>query len=280
MPKANSGTFDYPGGKTTLAPWIIDHFPDHECYVEPFGGSASVLYQKPQSDIEVYNDLDSSLVNLFRTIRDRPDELREWLDATPYSREIHADFSAALSEDDYDDDLEWAGMFFYILQTSYSGKLRSPSFATQSAKGSTHYSRPEQWGRSVENLRNIGSRFDSVIVEHLDYTDCIERYDGEDTLFYLDPPYVTDSSHYAVEDGFDHSELVETLSTIEGRFILSYDVLPEGLEGYTTVTRERKWTVSSGDDETAGTEKLVMNYDPAESDAFNGVEQSGLKEWC
>ena len=67
--------FPYVGGKTILAEWIIDQLPSHTVYVEPFGGSASVLLNKPRSNVEVYNDLDGDVVQFFEVARERPDEL-------------------------------------------------------------------------------------------------------------------------------------------------------------------------------------------------------------
>ena len=76
----------YHGGKWNLASWIISHFPVHECYVEPFGGAASVLLQKSRSPLEVYNDLDGRVVSFFSVLRERPDELARLLSLTPYAR--------------------------------------------------------------------------------------------------------------------------------------------------------------------------------------------------
>lgn len=81
-----------------LAPWIISHFPEHRIYVEPFGGGGSVLLRKPRSYAEVYNDLDSEIVNLFRIVRERGDELARALRFTPYSREEYL-ATAETSED-------------------------------------------------------------------------------------------------------------------------------------------------------------------------------------
>ena len=82
----------YYGGKFRIAEWVISHFPPHRVYVEPFGGAASVLLQKNAALVEVYNDLDSHVVSLFRILRDpaRAEELRWLMELTPFSREEHA----------------------------------------------------------------------------------------------------------------------------------------------------------------------------------------------
>ena len=72
----------YHGGKWRLAPWIIQHLPPHRCYVEPFGGGASVL-RKPRAYAEVYNDLDDEIVNLFRVARDDGERLALACELTP-----------------------------------------------------------------------------------------------------------------------------------------------------------------------------------------------------
>src|SRR5690606_6650859 len=77
----------YPGSKWSMAEWIIDHMPPHQTYLEPFFGSGAVFFTKPPSALETINDIDGDVVNLFRVIRDRPDELARLVDWTPYSRE-------------------------------------------------------------------------------------------------------------------------------------------------------------------------------------------------
>lgn len=77
----------YPGSKWSLAEWIISHIPPHTTYLEPFFGSGAVFFNKEPSSLETINDLDGDVVNLFRVIRDRPDDLAHKVRWTPYSRE-------------------------------------------------------------------------------------------------------------------------------------------------------------------------------------------------
>lgn len=91
--------FRYLGGKTRIAPWIISHFPKHDCYGEPFGGSASVLMAKPQSPVEAYNELNGECVNYFRVLRnpEHAAELQRLLELTPYAQE---EYNAAFEPSD------------------------------------------------------------------------------------------------------------------------------------------------------------------------------------
>lgn len=79
-------TIPYPGGKGRIAKWIISNMPEHDTYIEVFGGSAGVLVSKPRSKYEIYNDVNGDLTHFFRVVRDRPDELASWLTSVPYSR--------------------------------------------------------------------------------------------------------------------------------------------------------------------------------------------------
>ncbi|AOC91124.1 Site-specific DNA-methyltransferase (adenine-specific) [Bacillus amyloliquefaciens] len=77
----------YPGSKWSMTDWIISHMPEHKTYVEPFFGSGALFFNKQPSTIETINDLDSSVVNLFKVIRDQPEELARLIEWTPLSRE-------------------------------------------------------------------------------------------------------------------------------------------------------------------------------------------------
>jgi DNA adenine methylase len=97
--KVKSPAFRYHGSKFRLAPWVIQHFPPHKTYVEPFGGAAGVLLRKQRSYSEVYNDLDSEVVNFFAVLREQKSRvaLIEMLELTPYSRH---EFQRAFEQSD------------------------------------------------------------------------------------------------------------------------------------------------------------------------------------
>lgn len=96
---ALSPALRYHGAKFRLAPWVMQFFPDHRVYVEPFGGAAGVLLQKTRAYAEVYNDLDDDIANFFRVLRDpaQADELMQQLQLTPYAR---SEFDLAYEETD------------------------------------------------------------------------------------------------------------------------------------------------------------------------------------
>jgi len=287
MPKKGSGTINYPGGKTTIAEWIIEHFPRHECYVEPFGGSASVLFNKPRSTVEVYNDAYGRVVNYFRMCRDRPDELREWVDALPYSRKLYEEYVADMrAGDEPDDPIERAGRFFFIQTTSFSAKPQGGGFRINTTARSPADEITHKFEQTKGQIDCVSKRFKEVIIENLDFKEVVGKYDGEDTLFYADPPYIGDrngNTYYMVGDDFGHDRFVDVVSGIDGFVIISYDELPPALsdlvesESWFVSERGRKYSSSMGSVED--TERLVTNFDPKSVEGFGGVNQSSVDDF-
>lgn len=271
--------FPYPGGKAYLAPWIIEHFPPHKCYVEVFGGGAAVLLTKEPSHTEVYNDLDGDLVQFFRVLREREEELVEWLDKVPYAREQHQEFK----EDFYsgerpDDPIERAGRFFYLRYSQYASKYRTPSgFA-----GAHQRNKARKLRNATEELHKFAERFRDVQIEKLDFEELIPRYDSEDTLFYCDPPYMDEGDDLYRHGEFDHERLVDLLEETEGKWAVSYQRLPERLEDYVVVEKGRSQFMNKQHDNdsrsTKATERLVMNYDLDETGKFQEGDQQTLSD--
>ncbi|WP_435182997.1 DNA adenine methylase [Halobellus sp. EA9] len=269
--------FPYPGGKAYLAPWIIEHFPPHKCYVEVFGGGAAVLLTKEPSHTEVYNDLDGDLVQFFRVLREREDELIEWLNKVPYAREQHQEFKEEFySGERPDDPIERAGRFFYLRYSQYASKYRTPSgFA-----GAHQRNKARKLRNATEKLHKFAERFRDVQIEKLDFEELITRYDSEDTFFYCDPPYMDEGDDLYRHGEFDHERLVDVLEETEGNWAVSYQRLPERLEDYFVVEKGRSQFMNKQHDNdsrsTEATERLVMNYDLNETGKFQEGEQQTL----
>lgn len=210
----------YYGGKWKLAPWIISHFPAHECYVEPFGGAASVLLRKPPAAVEVWNDLDGEVVNFFEVLRGHTDAFMHLVDLTPYSR---AEYEQSF--DEVDDPVERARRFYV---RSWQG------FGAHTGwRGSWRVVRDNKRGRSpvddwnnVEHLWTVARRLKSVFIEQADAFEIIHRYDAPATLFYVDPPYLPETRskkhRYPFElDEAQHAQLAAALHEAAGMVVLS-----------------------------------------------------------
>jgi len=270
--------FPYPGGKTPYVEQIVRHFPSHRRYVEPFGGSAAVLLNKPQSYVEVFNDLDDDLVHFFRVAREQREELQEWLRNTPYAESVYERWQEAYTAGERsDDDVERAGRWFYLRYTNYGGSPdRRAGFKRP---GKRNEARSFRGG--IDEIAAIVERFQEVTIANEDATDVLDRYDHAETLFYCDPPYyAADERYYPAAEGFSHSEFVDALRDRDGRWIVSYDVLPPGLESLATTVAE--FTVryslpnANASQREKSTEKLAMNFDPNSADPFNAVGQTTL----
>lgn len=183
------------GGKWRLAPWIIGHFPPHRVYVEPFGGAASVLLRKPRSHAEVYNDLDSEAVNLFRVLRDADAAalLIKLVALTPFARDEFLG-SYSLSGDPVEDARRFVARSFMGFgsnahATSLDGRAQT-GFRSNSNRSGAVPARdwtgiPESLARTVERLRG-------VIIENRDARAVMASHDEPRALHYVDPPYLHD----------------------------------------------------------------------------------------
>lgn len=215
--------FSYFGGKHYLKNHILKLFPKHNTYCEVFGGSGVILLNKTKSNIEVYNDIDNKIVNLFRVVRDKDkfEEFTKLVSLTPYSRLEFNDAKQLVYETT--NDVQLAYYTYLLFNMSFNGGGKTFSYSVESG------SIVDKYISRIPNLSKIHNRLKPAIIEHLDFKDLINRYDSEDTLFYLDPPYVhserseNKSYNYECTDD-DHLDLLSMLFSIKGKFILSgYD---------------------------------------------------------
>lgn len=217
----------YHGSKFRLAPWIIQHFPELPTYCEPFGGAASVLLRKPAARTEIYNDLDSEVVNFFTLLRDpiSCSRLAQVCEFTPFSREeYHSCFEPST------DPLERARRFVaraFMGFGTHSHNIENDSngFRTFGPLSKKNYAL--EWCGIPDNLLAVASRFSKVVIEHLPALLCLSKYDSPDTLFYVDPPYVhslRDDTHrgYAHEmSDQSHRDLAWALHQVKGKVVCS-----------------------------------------------------------
>lgn len=230
------------GGKRRLARHIIPMFPPHQCYVEPFAGAAAIFFMKPPAKVEVLNDVHSELVTLYRVVRRHRAEFERHCADLLTSRELYGWLRdtppAALT------DIERAVRFYALQKMGFGGKVASPSF------GAATTSPPRlNPGRVPHDLALAEQRLARVYIEHLDWAECVRRYDRPHTLFYCDPPY-WQTEGYGVDFGLEQYELLARLArSIKGRMVISVGDVPamrEVFAGLRMETVQTCYTVGGG----------------------------------
>ena len=203
------------GGKSKLAPEIVKQFPEHKTYVEVFGGAGWVLFRKEPSKVEVYNDLDGDLVNLFRVVKHRPSALVERLNLVLYSRESYKEFTQKWKER-LPDEVDRAASFLYMLRSAFGAKPGGGWAYGKTSKTRTIV--------DLDFLKEVQERLRMVYIDCQSWEKVIKAFDSPDTLFYLDPPYWLGEKFYQHEfTPESHVALRDRLSAIDGKFLLSYN---------------------------------------------------------
>lgn len=211
------------GGKKALREAVTRRLPAGcDRYVEVFGGGGWVLFHKPPGKFEVYNDFNPNLANLYRCVRDCPDELCQELTYTLNSRTDFDYIREVLHSKTVIPDIKRAAYFYQVIRESYASGL--DSFGAQ----------PHNMRNNFPLIEEASRRLQTVVVENKDFEKLIRQYDRPNTIFYADPPYYNTEDYY--EDvGFtreDHMRLRNALMPIQGKFLLSYNDCPEIRELY------------------------------------------------
>jgi len=219
--------FGWYGGKFSHLNWLLPLLPRCRHYCEPFGGSGAVLLNREPSPIETFNDIDGEVVNFFRVLRDKRDELIRAILLTPFSRE---EFGIACQLDPDLPDLERARRFYVRARQVRSGLAQKASLGrwancknTSRAGMSGVISR---WLGAIDHLPWIAERLLRVQIENRPGLEVIEIYDSPETLFYCDPPYVHatrgDTKAYGNEmSDEDHRGLAKILNKVKGKVAIS-----------------------------------------------------------
>lgn len=231
----------YAGGKFKVRDWVIEHLPEHEIYVEPFGGAASVLMGKPRAHREIYNDLNSEIVNVFKVLRDPKlaRTLEHQIKLTPFSRE---EMKAAKLPDP--DPLEQARR---TIVSAFMCRSRQEGDGSGMRYSKVANSPKEKdWATYADHMHEFTERLRGVLIENKPATEVIADWDGPKTLFYCDPPYIHESRKdrrlykHEMSDAA-HELLLSVLRDLKGMVVLSgYDseVYAKHLVGWSKVHKE------------------------------------------
>lgn len=253
----------YIGGKIKLAQEItgLINLTDHDRYLEPFMGMGGVFFRreyKPKS--EIINDRNGEVANLFRVLQRHYVHLMETM---KWQLTTRHDFDRLVKTDPNTlTDLERAARFIYLQRTSYGGKVTGQNFGVEP-------SRPARFDitKLVSTLEDVHSRLAGVVIENLDYKVFIERYDAQECLFYLDPPYYGCEKDYGPEF-FSRDEfliMADVLSGVQGKFLLSLNDTPEVRDIFSAFFIDSvatTYSLASTGNKKVG-EVIISNYKPS-----------------
>ena len=267
MPKPLRPPVKWHGGKHYLCHRIIKHFPPHTTYVEPFGGAASVLLNKDVVPVEIYNDLDARITRLFRVLRENGDEFRRLLSLTPYSE---VEFKNAAKQADDVSEIERARRDFVRWRQSLGGRADSFSFTLHRVRRGMADCVSGYLSVIDSELPRIIERIRRVQIVCRGASDVVRAWDGPDTLFYCDPPYLHETRHSGSRDVYgyemsesEHRQLARVLEKCRGKVVLSGypSALYDGLYGHwRTVKIEIANHASGSKTKSRMQEVLWMNW--------------------
>ena len=250
-----SPPFGYYGAKHRLSSQIVKFLPPHNAWIEAFCGSAAITLAKKPAPIEIINDLDGEIVNLFLQLREAPEQLCQAVSLTPYARDElnHARISTAAASP-----LERARRFLIATMMAVNGSVGSPDSTGFSTSPSYTRSRMEarvsRWYNLPDRLALVAERLRGVRIENQDAVELIESFsDRPATLLYLDPPYLMKRSHcysFDANEGEFHRRLLEACNRSRAMIVISSyenDLYNELL------TEENGWARNTIETHTRGT---------------------------
>jgi DNA adenine methylase len=258
----------WTGGKFYIADWIVSLMPKHKIYVEPFFGAGWVFFTKPRSKIEVINDIDDRVYALFKVLSDE-DLFQKFIEKIWFvgaSEKLYYEMLERLRSGELGL-VDKAVAFFYVNRFALSGNLADDFLVWRSKNKALLCEKLK------DRLLAIHKRLRGVAVLNRDWKEVVEKYDREDVVIYLDPPYVLDTRSnsegiYAYEmSNEEHEELVDICLRLKSRVILSgyqneiYKRLEEN--GWIRLDKKVSLTsiaVSTGRERPKRVESVWLNY--------------------
>jgi DNA adenine methylase len=257
--KKAKSPISWPGSKRRLLKHLMPLLPPHKCYVEVFGGGASLLLAKPRSALEIYNDIDGDLVAFFRNARYHLDALLGEIEWTLNARQELLDTleQPGLTE------IQRVARWFVRNKISFGGQ--GHSFGTSKVSGGASLG---SRANRIEALRALNARLDSVCIERLPWEKLIPLYDSDAAFFFADPPYFSEGgSCYGAFTPDDLSALVERLKRIKGRWMVTFEDNPVAREifaGCCIVEVERQRLIENRRGTGRTYREIIVTDQPAE----------------
>ncbi|HOV92254.1 MAG TPA: DNA adenine methylase [Candidatus Kapabacteria bacterium] len=247
----------YVGGKRLLVKQILPLIPEHKTYVEAFAGAAWLLFAKEESEVEVLNDINGDLVNLYRIVKYHLEEFCRQFRWLLTARDEYERFLK--EEPEALTDIQRAVRFYYLQRNGFGGSVDRFNFT------SARSGRPRiNLLRLEENLSEAHLRLSRVWIENLPYQRMFEKFDSPESFFYLDPPYWDCEDYYGKNlfDKSDWEKLKDLLSNMKGKFIMSINdksQIRELFGEFRCQEVKTTYSVQSGAAKKV-TELLYMNY--------------------
>ena len=247
------------GGKRRLADKLMPLFPKHECYVELFcGGAALYFLRHVPAPVEVLNDVNGELVNLYRVVQNHMEEFVRQFKWAISSREVFK--WQQMTRPETLTDIQRAARFYYLQHHAFAGKVTGQTFGTATTGPAINLCRIE------ENLSAAHLRLAGTYVENLSWQDCLKRYDRAHTFFYADPPYWQTEGYGVPFEFGQYEQLAEAMRTCKGKVMVSINDHPDirsVFDGFWMEGLDIKYSTANnyGTAETSR-ELVITNWEP------------------
>lgn len=243
------------GGEKLLRKAILNEFPqknDIGRYIEVFGGAGWLLFARDShAPMEVFNDVNSNLINLYRCVKYHPETLQKEIEWNLISREQFYEKREKIVFQG-ETDIQRAADYFLLIKNSFGADCRSFGLKNKDLLKATDF------------LTQVSIRLRKTVIENIDFERLIKVYDRDNALFYADPPYFEAEKYYP--DRFnieDHSRLKNVLGNIKGKFILSYNdckQIRDLYHNYNIISVERQNNLKAKCRSEKYNELIIKNY--------------------
>lgn len=243
------------GGKHFMSKRLVKMIPEHKIYVEAFVGGGSVYFRKPLSEVNIINDLDKDIYDIYKdiTLIDNIDYI--YFETKEEKEVLRERFNFYKNKNNIENPKERLYRNLYLSKMSFAGNRRNAV--------SDFKKIPCKIQNLKKNYQQIRNKLLNTIILNEDYKNVIEKYDSVDTFFYLDPPYSELKKSWGYEkNSIKIEEIIEVLKNIKGKFLMTYDINDKNInlfkEFFTVETIDQIYTTNNNNKKVK--ELIIKNY--------------------